>query len=309
LKLFLDYLKNFIREDFHGKYYLSVLVLLVVAIGINYTIDLEDGIIDPIQGYFQRSGAFFLLYSGLYLSTILINRLFYPNSSFFRTKIFWVNLFFGFLILAGDVAFQPFKLLTEVPSEIRQFSSKMLSNLISLISILLPLWLFYRLIDWNQASFYGLTRKGFVTRPYLSLFAIIIPLVVAGSFLPGFDQQYPMYVVSRAHEYWQIQEWITVIAYELAYGWNFISIELFFRGFLVIGMIKILGRHAILPMVVVYSSIHFGKPMGECISSVFGGYILGVVAFYSRNIWGGVVIHIGLAWLMEITSFLQKALF
>ena len=71
-----------------------------------------------------------------------------------------------------------------------------------------------------------------------------------------------------------------MIFYELAYGWNFISIELLFRGFLVIGMVKLMGRHAILPMIVVYSFIHFGKPAGECISAIFGGYILGIIAYF-----------------------------
>ena len=51
--------------------------------------------------------------------------------------------------------------------------------------------------------------------------------------------------------------------------------------------------------------LHFGKPLGECISSVFGGYILGVIALYSRNIWGGVVLHMGVAALMELAAFSQ----
>jgi hypothetical protein len=53
-------------------------------------------------------------------------------------------------------------------------------------------------------------------------------------------------------------------------------------------------------MAVFYCAIHFGKPMAECISSFFGGIILGVITYNTRTIWGGVIVHLGIAWLMEI---------
>ena len=59
-------------------------------------------------------------------------------------------------------------------------------------------------------------------------------------------------------------------------------------------------------MIVWYATIHFGRPLGETISSLFGGYILGVLALSTRSIWGGLFIHIGIAWLMEAAAFLQK---
>jgi len=92
------------------------------------------------------------------------------------------------------------------------------------------------------------------------------------------------------------------VIFEMVYVSNFLTTELLFRGFLVIGMVKYLGKDAILPMVACYAVLHFGKPLGETISSVFGGYILGVIAFYSKNIWGGVFIHGGIALLMELFS-------
>jgi len=58
-------------------------------------------------------------------------------------------------------------------------------------------------------------------------------------------------------------------------------------------------------MVAAYAVLHFGKPLGESIGSIFGGYILGIIALYSRNIWGGVFVHGGIALLMEIFAFLQ----
>jgi hypothetical protein len=71
-------------------------------------------------------------------------------------------------------------------------------------------------------------------------------------------------------------------------------------------MAKLLGKDAVLPMVATYVVLHFGKPMGETISSIFGGYILGILALYSKNIWGGIFLHGGTAFLMEIFAFLKK---
>ncbi|MBZ5855981.1 hypothetical protein [Flavihumibacter profundi] len=49
-------------------------------------------------------------------------------------------------------------------------------------------------------------------------------------------------------------------------------------------------------------SIHFGKPMLECISSYFGGIIPGIIACYSQPTPGGIAVHLGLAWMMELAA-------
>ena len=99
----------------------------------------------------------------------------------------------------------------------------------------------------------------------------------------------------------------SLLFYELIYGLDFVSIEYFFRGFLVLAFLKYVGPGSILPMAAFYVSIHFGKPMVETISSFFGGGLLGILAFYSRSIWGGIVVHMGIAWLMELGAFVGKA--
>jgi hypothetical protein len=137
---------------------------------------------------------------------------------------------------------------------------------------------------------------------------IMLPLIVAASFNEGFLRQYPMYRTSNAHTYLNVPEWLTVAAYEIAYGLDFITVEYLFRGFMVIGMMTILGRGSVLTMAVVYCVLHFGKPAGEAISSVFGGYLLGAVAYETRSVWGGVIVHMGIAWIMEGVAFIQKSL-
>jgi membrane protease YdiL (CAAX protease family) len=74
----------------------------------------------------------------------------------------------------------------------------------------------------------------------------------------------------------------------------------------VIGMAGLLGRRSVLAMAVIYCLLHFGKPAGEAMSSVVGGYILGVIAYETKSIWGGVIVHAGIAWMMELISFCAK---
>ena len=103
-----------------------------------------------------------------------------------------------------------------------------------------------------------------------------------------------------------LPQWLSVAVFELLYGINFLNIELFFRGFLVIGFARVLGGEAVMAMVGAYVFLHFGKPMTECISSAFGGYLIGILAFKSNRIWGGVALHIALAWSMELFAWIQK---
>ena len=73
---------------------------------------------------------------------------------------------------------------------------------------------------------------------------------------------------------------------------------------MVVGLSRYLGKNAILPMVACYAFLHFGKPMWETIGSVFGGFGLGVLAYESKNIYGGLIVHLGVAWGMEFSAFI-----
>jgi hypothetical protein len=178
--------------------------------------------------------------------------------------------------------------------------------MVSFLTVFFPLLIFYYLWERHDRSVYGLQPRQFDARPYFAMLLFMLPLIIAASFHPSFMKQYPMYKSSFAHVYLGVGEWVTVAGYETAYALDFITVELLFRGFFVLGMLAFIGRGAVLSMAVVYCSLHFGKPMGEAISSVVGGYILGVIAFETRSVWGGVIVHMGIAWLMETVAFLQK---
>lgn len=170
-----------------------------------------------------------------------------------------------------------------------------------LIVVAIALWLVWK-YEKEPANFYGLTIKDFNTKPYLLMLLFMIPLIALASTQHDFLQQYPRFQ-SIAFLKESNTGWYKIL-YELSYGTDFLTIELFFRGFLVLGFIKYAGKDAIIPMALFYCTIHFGKPLGECISSFFGGLILGAVIYNNRSIFGGLMVHLGIAWLMELGGYL-----
>ncbi len=139
-------------------------------------------------------------------------------------------------------------------------------------------------------------------RPYLLMLLMMIPLVALASMQPDFQDLYPkLKLLVPEGQISEIPAW-QVFLFELAYGTDFLTIELFFRGFLILGLARWLGKDAILPVAIFYCSIHFGKPLGECISSYFGGLLLGIIVYNTRSIWGGLLVHVGIAWMMELAG-------
>jgi hypothetical protein len=165
------------------------------------------------------------------------------------------------------------------------------------------LFIFWRYFD-KQQTFYGLTIKNIIWKPYLLMLLIMIPLISLASTQADFLAVYPkLKSVAGVYNEPGVTGWHKLL-FEFSYGIDFIGIELFFRGFLILGFIKWAGKDAILPMACFYCTIHFGKPIGECISSYFGGIILGIVVYNTRSILGGLLVHLGIAWMMELGGFI-----
>jgi hypothetical protein len=148
-------------------------------------------------------------------------------------------------------------------------------------------------------------NKNFNWKPYLLLLACTIPLLAFASSIADFQHAYPR-VKNIAFIYPHTQyDFACKIFYELSYGIDFFTIESFFRGFVVLAFVRYVGKDAILPMAAFYCTIHFGKPLFECITSYFGGIILGVIVYNTRSIWGGLIVHLGMAWLMELSTLIN----
>ncbi|MBL7730520.1 MAG: CPBP family intramembrane metalloprotease [Chitinophagaceae bacterium] len=170
--------------------------------------------------------------------------------------------------------------------------------------ILASLYIIWKRENGNQPLF-GFKTKGIDWKPYGIMLLIMAPLIAVAATQPDFKAVYPkLYAVTNGEE--SLPVW-KVLLFELSYGTDFITIEVFFRGFLVLAFIKWAGKDAILPMACFYCTIHFGKPVGECISSYFGGLLLGVVVYHTRSVLGGLIVHLGIAWLMELGGYIAHA--
>ncbi len=190
----------------------------------------------------------------------------------------------------------------------RYFFKKFFFNIeCCIFYLILPIsyWFFIHRKSNPEWQFYGLTRRGFEAKTYLLMLVLMLPLLYWASLRPDFLQTYPRYKAGMMENEWQISPYLTVSAYELSYCLQFVCLELFFRGFIVLSLSKYLGSGSVWVMVAVYVFIHFGKPLPETIGSFFGGYILGVIAYYSRSIFGGIFIHIGVALGMELFAYWQ----
>jgi len=133
---------------------------------------------------------------------------------------------------------------------------------------------------------------------YVFLIAPILCFVVIVSFRDDFSSHYPFYKLAH-------RSWFDLITWEILYLIQFICVEFFFRGFIIQGCRRSFGVNAIFIMIVPYLMLHFTKPWLEASGAIFFGLFLGMLAFYSRTIWGGVMVHVSIALSMDIAALIQ----
>lgn len=312
MKKIFSYFKTFHKEYYSTRLYTLVLLFIAGLITFNYYFDFEDSFIDRFYHTPWRI-PLFIAYHGIAYYGVLGIIYLYDKQRITFTKSFLLKSLLGLFILSIDRSVFPFlshPILQAVPHETMRFYNKVLNNAYGWFTIVFTFWMVKLWLDRKEDfGIYGLKLKKIDWSMYVPLLLIVIPLVYAGSHLQQFIDYYPLYKKANGLQfanYYRIPEFYSKIIYELFYVTDFLNTELMFRGFLVIGLSKLMGKNVILPMAATYCVLHFGKPMGETISSVFGGYILGIIALYSRNIWGGVFIHGGTAFFMEVFAFLKQ---
>lgn len=133
---------------------------------------------------------------------------------------------------------------------------------------------------------------------YGAMLLLVLPMAYVASFSDAFLSTYPKYRAAG-------DSWPQLLAWEAAYGFQFFMLEFFFRGFLIFALARQIGSMAIFVMVLPYAMIHLGKPMAECFGSIVTGIALGTVALRTRSIYGGVVVHCGVAWGMDLFALAQ----
>lgn len=133
---------------------------------------------------------------------------------------------------------------------------------------------------------------------YLLLAAPILCFVVLVSFRDDFSSHYPFYRLAN-------RSWADLLIWEMLYLTQFVCVEFFFRGFILQALRPAFGVNAIFVMLVPYMMIHFPKPWLEATGAILFGLFLGVLALRSRTIWGGVMVHVSIAFSMDMAALLQ----
>jgi len=137
---------------------------------------------------------------------------------------------------------------------------------------------------------------------YAVLFAIVLPVVAFVSFKQDFNTYYPFYDYASRSVF-------DFLAWEFFYAVQFVSLEFFFRGFMLHPVRKYMGAYAILAMVIPYCMIHYGKPYLEPNAAIVAGFVLGTLSLRTGSIWCGCLIHITVAVSMDIAALLHAGTF
>lgn len=303
MKEIVGYIKNFSRS-ISQPVWLTISLFTAILIYLDFHWQMHQVINNRVSFYEK----FYLRYL-LFLAAFAIP---YSLYLFLGIKNYFKNTRLSFIILIAP-AFYALKMALPLSFHFSQeinwnrYWNQVFNWPVHLIEMSIFLLICWKLF-FPSETLVGWPGKNFRLKPYLILLAMALPLVAAASLQPDFLSMYPKvnqfrYVIDTTRH-----PVFYKILFELAYGMDFISVELFFRGFLVLALVRIAGKDAILPMAAFYCAIHFGKPLAECISSYFGGILMGIMVYYTRTIGGVIIVHLGLAWLMEACAAMSLGL-
>jgi hypothetical protein len=303
LSVIFKYIKDFYRTAFNWKYFLVIVLMVASLIYLNYWHFLEIRLGEQGSSAWGHFAGYYLLYFAPFAIAFLLQPLFFRDCNYYKHTWFWIILFLAPAFFSYRVNFD---LQENIAKSIwhgdeQEFWVRSLNWVVRVFVVMIPVFLLWFVKDRTNQPFYG-TRKLVNIKPYLLMLLIMIPLIALAGTQHDFQAMYP-----KAQFLTQLDlpspGWHYLL-YELCYGFDFVSIEFFFRGFLILSLAGICGKHCIVPMACFYCCIHFGKPMGEAISSFWGGLLLGIVSYNTRSVWGGLMVHLGIAWLMEAAGWL-----
>jgi hypothetical protein len=283
-----DYLRNI-----NWVIFIIISLILSCLVWYNYNYHLNENILSA-AGFRDRFSGFYFLYATAFITTWILCSRFLLGISL-KGWYFFLLLLIAPAIFSLKVSLQVSSFILLKNSYLNTILQWPLKAFVTIFTICL-LWKAGK----NTGFLPGIRIQQFNARPYFLLLLLMLPVVLIAGQGADFQSIYPK--LQMIHLPLSIMQ---NVIFELCYGLDFFTIELFFRGFLILAFINYGGKSAILPMAVFYCTIHFGKPVAECISSYFGGIILGAVVYNTRSIWGGLIVHLGIAWMMEIAGALH----
>lgn len=303
---------TFYRADLSLWLYGGTGLLLAVAVFINYSPLINLQWASKPGSPWLWLGHYLALYGGIYYATAMLGAV-GAEKKYLRNPLFWVmSLAFIALAIIPKLSVVPLiniHIHPEWSAAEKVFAHKSQFFVQQIVVAAFGLvMLKMALAKWTTFDL-GLRWDWKQLRPYLMILAAISPLMVAASFLPDFQRAYPQYQPWRQDGIaFGMDNATRTGIFTVCYATGFFAVELLFRGALAIAMFQIMGSRAVVPMAAFYCAFHFGKPMGEAVASIFGGYLLGILAIHGRSIGGGIIVHLGVAMLMELMGHLQHVL-
>lgn len=177
-------------------------------------------------------------------------------------------------------------------------------SMIIIFYLLIPI-VIVRLLFKERIKEYGVSfsniKKDYPL--YLIMLSIMIPIVFIASNTKGFQARYPIFQPEKNHLFPLFFMW------QIAYFFQFVAVEFFFRGFILHGVKNRLGIYSIFVMTIPYCMVHFGKPFGETIAAIIAGVVLGTLSLKSRSIFLGIFIHYTVAITMDLFALWREGFF
>lgn len=286
------------------------MIFLAGAMFINYSPVIDISPFTLRSGFLARLGYYGILFGGTYFATALLCAWKTPTN-FLKDWRFWViGGLFVFIATIPKLHILRFIDAKEQDWNLHEmvFVAKchffFHQMIISLIGLGIVKLLFQKWAEFD----YGFRASWNTLKPYFLVLALVSPLIIGASFFPDFQRAYPQYKPWNFHDVFNLSIGERAGIFEACYSTGFVAVEAIFRGALAITMIKIMGPRAVLAMASFYCVFHFGKPAGEAVGAFFGGYALGVLAIHSKSVLGGLIVHLGVAMLMESMGYLHHYL-
>jgi hypothetical protein len=305
------YFRTYWIEEVKLPYLLFIIGFLSISILLEYRYNLTSSLMNPYKGTIIHFYTNIVFYSLPILVSVLGYILFYKRNDLIKTPSFWFILLFIISAYAFRSYFYQYKnwIIAMNNGVSSSYLIKCSNQFFRASTIFLAIFIFWVFSGYKgEKTFYGFKLKGIDTKPYFILLLLMLPLIALASTQADFLNRYPTFANFVKGNISNSTLLARIGVYEILYGLDYVAVELFFRGFVLYTLTRFLGKGAIIPMVTMYVFIHFGKPLGETISSFFGGMILGIIAYETKSIIGGIIVHCGIAYLMEIGGFLGNLL-
>jgi membrane protease YdiL (CAAX protease family) len=294
-KLFATTVADLLQPAMFKKYAISFILIAVVCF-LNYYTSVS---------FWLRNVPFtyaLVWYSLIFFFFFTAGFLIQNSNTVFQKGKLQLILVAAPILFALKVAIPFHKLLPDALGANYQRAFQQPMNWLGALILILPLLMLMHWLLEKKWDLYGSKRTQSL-KTYVLLVAFMLPLLVWASLQHDFSLVYPKAAIV-GRQLGDAANPLHYLLFETAYAADFFTIEFFFRGFLIVALSKLIGKQCLLPVALFYFSIHLGKPMMEAVSSFFGGLILGSISYNSKSIWGGLLVHISIALLMELLGFI-----